>query len=46
MRLAKALAGNVRELTHLLRIMAKRPALAATFREESVTVVSGSLARL
>lgn len=45
-RVARALAGNVRELKHLLRIMAKRPALAATFREEFVTVVSGVLARV
>lgn len=43
---ARALDGNVRELTQLLRIMAKHPALAATFREEFVTVLSGALAKV
>jgi hypothetical protein len=39
----RALQGNVREVRRLLHLMATRPTLAATFREETVTVVSGPL---
>lgn len=42
---ARALDDNVRELTQLLKIMAQRPRLAATVREEFVTVLSGSVAK-
>jgi hypothetical protein len=40
----RALQKNVRDVTTLLRMMAKKPALAATFREETVIVFSGMLA--
>ena len=43
---ARALDGKVRELTQLLRIMAQRPHLAATFREDFVTVVSGIMCKV
>lgn len=43
---ARALARNVREVTKLLGMMAKSPALVATFREEMVTVISGDLANV
>ena len=39
----RALQGNVREVTKLLQLMATRPTLAATFREETVIIVSGPL---
>lgn len=39
----RALHGNVREVTKLLHLMATRPTLAATFREETVIVLSGVL---
>lgn len=39
----RALQGNVREVTKLIHLMATRPKLAATFREEIVTVISGPL---
>lgn len=44
--LASALSGKVRDVAKLLGMMAKNPALAATFRSETVTVLCGSLARL
>lgn len=39
----RALQGNVREVTLLLRLMAKSPELAATYRDRVVTIISGSL---
>lgn len=40
----RALQGKVREVRMLLKLLAKSPALAATFREEIVMVISGDLA--
>ena len=42
----RALQGKVREITKLLQLMAKNPSTAATFRDETVTVISGVLARV
>lgn len=39
----RALQGKVREVTLLLRLMANSPTLAATYRDQVVTVISGSL---
>lgn len=39
----RALQGNVREVTLLLRLMANSPALAATYRDQVVTIISGAL---
>ena len=41
--LNRALQGNVRDITKLLQMMAKSPSLVATFREETVIVISGPL---
>lgn len=41
--LDRALQGKVREVTLLLRLMANSPALATTYRDQVVTVISGSL---
>lgn len=41
--LDRALQGKVREVTKLLQMMARSPGVAATFRDEWVTVVSGAL---
>lgn len=41
--LDRALKGNAREVTKLLQLMAKYPTVAATYRDEFVTVVSGHL---
>lgn len=40
----RALHGNKRELVSLLKLMMRRPSMAATFREHMVTVIGGSLA--
>ena len=40
--LDRALQGNVREVTKLLQLMAKYPAIAATYREQFVVVISGA----
>ncbi len=42
----RALQGKVREVTKLLQLMAKNPSTAATFRDETVTVISGVLCRV
>jgi hypothetical protein len=42
----RALRGNKRELIILLRMMMRRPSMAATFRKYHVTVVGGSLANV
>ena len=39
----RALQGHAREVSKLLQLMATLPTLAATFREETVIVVSGPL---
>lgn len=40
----RALRDNKRELVSLLKLMMRRPSMAATFREHRVTVIGGSLA--
>lgn len=40
----RALQGNVRELTKILRIMANDPGLAATARSQIIITVGGALA--
>ncbi len=37
-----ALKGDVRNVTKLLQLMAKYPAIAATYREQFVVVISGA----
>lgn len=39
----RALQGQVREVTLLLRLMANSPTLAASYRDQVVTIISGSL---
>lgn len=39
----RALKGNKRELVSLLRLMMRRPNMAATFRDHFITVIGGSL---
>ena len=41
--LDRALQGNVRDVIKMLQLMAKYPAVAATFRDETVIVVGGAL---
>lgn len=41
--LDRALQGNVRDVIKMLQLMAKYPAVAATFRDETVIVVSGAM---
>lgn len=41
--LDRALKGEVPDVTKLLQLMAKSPGVAATFRDERVTVISGSM---
>jgi len=43
--LDRALQGHARDVIKLLQLMANSPSIAATFREERVTVISGVLAR-
>ncbi len=38
-----ALRGDVRNVTKLLQLMAKYPAIAATYREQFVVVMSGAI---
>jgi hypothetical protein len=38
----RALQGDVRNVTKLLQLMAKYPAIAATYREQFVVVISGA----
>lgn len=44
--LARALDGNARDVAKVLQLMAKSPTLAATFRKEFVTVVSGIMCKV
>lgn len=39
----RAHRGNVRDVIKILQLMAKYPAVAATFRDETLIVVSGAL---
>lgn len=41
--LDRALKGHPRDVIKLLQMMAKSPSVAATFRDETVTVISGAL---
>ena len=41
----RAVKGNVRDIAHLLRIIAKNPELAASERTDTIIFINGALAR-